>query len=66
MYLTKLYGFKDQAEFDDKYTSIVEGFNRVITRIKDGKAMTQNNEEKIGYMTELGFDIEEIKKQLVK
>ena len=66
MYLTKLYGFKDQAEFDDKYTSIVEGFNRVITRIKDGKDMTENNKEKIGYMTEIGFDIEEIKKQIVK
>lgn len=63
MYLTKLYGFKTQADFDDKYTRVVEGFNRVMTRIKDGKEMTKNNEEKLGMMIEMGFDLEEIKQQ---
>jgi len=63
MYLTKLYGFKTQADFDDKYTRVVEGFNRVMTRIKEGKEMTKNNEEKLGMMIEMGFDLEEIKKQ---
>lgn len=64
LYLTKLYGFKTQAEFDDKYTRVTEGFNRVITRIKEGKAMTKNNEEKLGMMLEMGFDLEEIKQQV--
>lgn len=44
-YLTKLYGYKDQKEFDDKYTPIVSKWNRVLTRVKDGKDMTEKNKE---------------------
>jgi len=46
-YLTMLYGFKDQAEFDAKYTPIVARWNRVIARIKNGDKMTDKNNEVI-------------------
>lgn len=55
MYLTKLYGFKDQAEFDDKFTAVSASWNRVITRIREGKDMTANNEEKLAEMAEAGY-----------
>lgn len=45
VYLTKLYGLKDQLEFDTKYKPIVERWNRVIGRIASGKTMTKNNQE---------------------
>lgn len=56
-YLTRNYGFKDQAEFDDKYDSITERFNRVIGRIRDKKEMTDNNKAAISEMSEMGFDV---------
>ena len=31
-YLTMLYGFKDQKEFDDKYVPMVSSWNRVVSR----------------------------------
>ena len=66
MYLTKLYGFKDQAEFDDKFGPVAERWNRVIGRLRDGKEMTENNQEALAEMEEAGFDIELIKKQIIK
>jgi hypothetical protein len=66
MYLTKLYGFKDQAEFDDKFGPVAERWNRVIGRIREGKEMTDNNAQALVEMEEAGFDIEQIKKQVIK
>lgn len=62
-YLTKLYGFKDQKEFDDKYTPLQSAFTRVITRIKKGDNLTKSNLEYIDKMKELGFDPYEIAKK---
>lgn len=56
-YLTRNYGFKDQAEFDDKYDSIAERWNRVIGRIRDKKEMTDNNKTAIAEMAEFGLDV---------
>lgn len=63
-YLTRNYKVANPDEFNEKYGSLVEGWNRVITRLKDGKEMTDNNNEKIKQMNELGFNIETIKAQL--
>ena len=54
-YLTYLYGFKDQKEFDDKYKPLVERWNRVLARVSEGKEMTDNNKEAIKKMEEWGF-----------
>jgi hypothetical protein len=64
-YLTKLYGFQDQAEFDEKYKRTAESWNRVLGRLKSEKPMTKNNEEKLAEIKEAGFDIESIKDKLV-
>ncbi len=45
VYLTKLYGFKDQMTFDEKYKPTVERWNRVIGRINQGKELTDNNKQ---------------------
>lgn len=60
-YLTKLYGFKNQKEFDDKYTPIVERWKRVITRIKDEKNMTEKNNLVIKEIEDAGYNLEKIK-----
>lgn len=62
-YLTMLYGYKDQAEFDEKFIPRVSSWNRVIQRIKDGKEMTKKNDEIIKQIGEAGFSIEEITKK---
>lgn len=62
MYLTKLYGFKDQEEFDSKYTVVQNRFNSVCKRIATGAKMTKLNEETIVVMAEMGFDAHEYAK----
>jgi len=59
-YLTYLYGLKDQFEFDTKYKSIAERFNRVIGRIAEGKKMTDDNLEAIKEMETYGFDVKKL------
>lgn len=56
-YLTYLYGFKNQMEFDSQYKPIVERWNRVLGRIREGKDMTDNNKKAIEEMSGAGFDI---------
>lgn len=63
-YLFLLYGLKDQAEFDEKYKPITERWNRVLTRIKSGDKMTDNNLAAIDEMKKEGFDVDEITKRL--
>lgn len=64
-YLTMLYGFKDQKEFDDKYTPTVSRWNRVLERVKNGDKMTIKNEEVLKEIQIAGYDIEEIKSKFV-
>lgn len=56
MYLTKLYGFNEPAEFDNKYIKLVGSWNRVMARIKKGQPMTKSNEEKLEEMKAMGFN----------
>lgn len=63
-FLTQLYGFTDQADYDEKIGPKVERWNRVLGRIKEGKEMTANNEEALAEMKEMGWDIEFIKSKL--
>lgn len=43
LYLTRLYGYKDQKEFEDQYRGKVAQFNRVLNRCCDDKKMTDKN-----------------------
>ena len=65
-FLTMLYGFKDQKEFDDKYIPIVSRFNRVIGRIKRGDKMTAKNEEVKTEIEQAGFKLDEILSKAVE
>lgn len=49
-YLTMLYGYKNQKEYEDQFRPMSARFNRVITRIAEGKEMTANNKEAIKEM----------------
>lgn len=62
-YLTMLYGFKDQKEFDDKYTSMVSSWNRVVSRLKEGKTMTEKNNLILEQIKQAGFSVENILKK---
>ena len=46
-YLTKVYGYKDQAEFDGKWKGKVAQWNRVVGRVISGKNMTALNKSVI-------------------
>lgn len=59
-YLTKLYGIENQAQFDDKFVKIVDQWNRVLTRIKQGKDMTDKNKLVLEDVRSAGFDPEQI------
>ena len=65
-YLTYLYGFKDQFEFDSQYKPLAERWNRVLGRIKEGKEMTDNNLKALDEMRECGFDVNEITNKIIK
>lgn len=65
-YLTRNYKHKKPTDYSDKITPIITSWNRVLTRIAEGKEMTDNNNAKIGEMAGYGFDIEEIKSKLQK
>lgn len=57
-YLTKMYGIKDQAEFDSVYQPMAAKWNRVLMRKRAGKDMTKKNLEAIDEITNAGFDFE--------
>lgn len=63
-YLTMLYNLQNQKEFDERYKPIAERWNRVLSRIEEGKEMTDNNEEALKEMKEQGFDIDQIKQKI--
>lgn len=72
-YLTKLYGYKDQFEFDIRYRGKVASWNRVFGRCVKGDNMTKLNlevieeikkmfpdlDEKIAYVKSKGLPVEE-------
>jgi len=59
-YLTMLYGFKDQKEFDDKYTPTVSRWNRVLERVKSKATMTDKNREVLKEIQLAGYNLKEI------
>lgn len=63
-YLTKLYGMRDQAEFDDYYSPISERWNRVMGRVKAGSTMTVKNLAVIEEIRSAGFNVDEIVEKL--
>ena len=65
-YLTKLYGFADQKEFDEEYIPIVSRWNRVMVRVRDKKDMTEKNKEVLNEIEKAGFNLEEVRSKFVK
>jgi len=63
-YLTKIYGYKNQKEFDDKYVSQVSRWNRVLKRVVDKKNMTKKNLEVIKEIEKEYPDFEDKVKQM--
>jgi len=61
-YLTKLYGFENQMEFDNKYTPIQTKWNRVMGRIANGDNITDNNKSVIKEIEECGYNPHELAK----
>lgn len=65
-YLTMLYGYQSQREYEDEFRPMAARFNRVIRRIAEGKDMTKNNQEAIKemkvYYPDFEKHIDEIKK----
>jgi hypothetical protein len=64
-YLTMLYGFKDQKEFDDIFQPKVASWNRVMARVKKGDKMTEKNKLVLEDIGKSGFDVEKITKSFV-
>lgn len=56
-YLTMLYGFKDQLEFDNKYSPIVGRWNRVMGRVAAKDKITDKNKAVLEEIKGAGFDI---------
>jgi hypothetical protein len=56
-YLKRNYGYDTPEEFNEKWGSKIESWNRVSSRIKSRKPLTDNNKEKLAEMSEAGFDI---------
>jgi len=56
-YLTRNYGYATPALFDEAWGAKVESWNRVVTRIKGKKELTENNKEKLSEMMTAGFDV---------
>lgn len=54
-YLTRLYGFKEPREYDEPYGKKAGNWNRVMTRMAQGKTMTKKNEEILKEITDTGF-----------
>jgi len=65
-FLTRNYGYKEPMDYSDKWSGIVESWNRVLGRIKQGKEMTKNNLEKFEEMKAMGFDVDFIKSKIIK
>jgi hypothetical protein len=59
-YLTMLYGFENQFAFDNTYKPMVERWNRVLGRIKEGKELTDNNKKALDEITQTGFNVNTI------
>jgi len=65
-YLTKLYGYKDQLEFETKYRPITAKWNRVAKRVIDGAKMTKLNLEVIEEIKKDYADFEQVVKGVKK
>lgn len=57
-YLTMLYGFQTQLEFEQVALPVASRWNRVLGRIKDGAKMTPKNLEVIEEMRAAGFEVD--------
>lgn len=65
-YLTMLYNFRDQAEFDETYKPVAERWNRVLGRVARGEKMTDKNKAALEEMAQEGFDVQQIISEVTK
>jgi len=59
-YLTQIYGFKNQAEFDEKNKPLVARWNRVVGRYASNKDLTKNNLSAIEDMKKVFPDMDKL------
>ncbi len=59
-YLTKLYGYKNQMEFENKYKPLTARWNRVLNRYINGENITDNNKVAAKEIKAAGFNLEKI------
>ncbi len=59
-YLTKLYGLRDQAAFDEMNKPVVARWNRVLGRMARKEKRTAKNELAIQEMVKAGYDPEKL------
>lgn len=62
-YLKKLYGFEEPREYSDSVSGTVSRWNRVLSRVKKGDKMTDNNKQAIEEMEKEGFKFKKIIKE---
>lgn len=65
-FLFTLYEIERPDLYDEKYSPMIERWNRVLGRIKEGKDMTDNNNEALEEIARNGFKVDEIIKTLKK
>ena len=59
-YLTMLYGYSNQMEFEEQINPIVSQWNRVLGRLKAGSNVTEKNKLVLEKIKEAGFIVDEI------
>ena len=62
-YLTMLYGYQNQKEFDDAFSKIAERWNRVVNRVKRGDKMTEKNLLVLDEIKNADFNLEGLLKE---
>lgn len=62
-YLNKLYGFKEPRKYSELVAPKVSKWNRVLSRVKKGEKMTDNNLEALKEMETDGFNYKDIIKK---
>jgi len=64
-YLTKVYGYESQMEFENKYSKLPASWNRTLKRLKNGDKITPRNTEVLEEMRKEGFDPDVLVTKLV-
>lgn len=65
-FLKKIYNIDRPDQYDDEVAPLIGRWNRVLSRIAGGKALTKDNQTALDEMTSRGFEVETIKNIIEK